>query len=91
MVFLTKNILLNSNPPTESKLLDSFLLFCEAKSEEVGFEPTVPCRTSVFKTDAIGHSATLPNNESNSLRQIGVVHKREFIKKIEKESERRFV
>lgn len=29
-------------------------------AEEVGFEPTVPCRTSVFKTDAIGHSATLP-------------------------------
>jgi hypothetical protein len=32
----------------------------EKDTEEVGFEPTVPCRTSVFKTDAIGHSATLP-------------------------------
>ena len=29
-------------------------------AEEVGFEPTAPCRASVFKTDAIGHSATLP-------------------------------
>ena len=34
--------------------MDSFL------SEEVGFEPTVPCRTPVFKTGAIDHSATLP-------------------------------
>ena len=31
-----------------------------ALSEEEGFEPPVPCRTSVFKTDAFGHSATLP-------------------------------
>ena len=31
-------------------------------SEEVGFEPTVPCRTPVFKTGAIGRSATLPVN-----------------------------
>ena len=29
-------------------------------SEEVGFEPTVGCPTAVFKTAAIGHSATLP-------------------------------
>lgn len=29
-------------------------------TEEVGFEPTVGCPTSVFKTDALGHSATLP-------------------------------
>ena len=29
-------------------------------SEEVGFEPTDPFRSSVFETDAIGHSATLP-------------------------------
>jgi hypothetical protein len=29
--------------------------------EEVGFEPTVGvCPTSVFETDAFGHSATLP-------------------------------
>ena len=26
----------------------------------MGFEPTVPCGTSVFKTDAIDHSATSP-------------------------------
>jgi hypothetical protein len=30
------------------------------ETEEVGFEPTDPFRPSVFKTDAIGHSATLP-------------------------------
>ncbi len=30
-------------------------------SEEVGFEPTDPCRPPVFKTGAIGHSATLPH------------------------------
>ena len=29
-------------------------------AEEVGFEPTVPLRTTVFKTAAIGHSATPP-------------------------------
>ena len=29
-------------------------------AEGVGFEPTVGCPTSVFKTDAIDHSATLP-------------------------------
>ncbi len=33
--------------------------FC-INTEEVGFEPTVGFPTSVFKTDAIGHSATLP-------------------------------
>ena len=31
-----------------------------ANTEEVGFEPTVGCPTSVFETDAFGHSATLP-------------------------------
>lgn len=30
------------------------------KVERVGFEPTVPCGTSVFKTDAFDHSATSP-------------------------------
>ena len=29
-------------------------------AEGVGFEPTVGCPTSVFKTDAIDHSATPP-------------------------------
>lgn len=29
-------------------------------SEEEGFEPPVPFRTAVFKTAALGHSATLP-------------------------------
>ncbi len=34
-----------------------------ALAEEVGFEPTNPCGFPVFKTGAIGHSATLPITE----------------------------
>ena len=30
------------------------------RSEEEGFEPPDPCGSSVFETDAFGHSATLP-------------------------------
>ena len=30
---------------------------------EVGFEPTVPLGTSVFKTGALNHSATLPKHK----------------------------
>ena len=30
-------------------------------AEEVGFEPTVPCGTTVFKTAAFDHSATPPS------------------------------
>jgi hypothetical protein len=30
-------------------------------AEEVRFELTEPCGSSVFKTDAIDHSATLPS------------------------------
>lgn len=37
------------------KLAPSFFF-----AEEVGFEPTDPCGTPVFKTGAIGRSATLP-------------------------------
>ena len=29
-------------------------------AEEVGFEPTVPCGTTVFKTAAFNHSAIPP-------------------------------
>ena len=31
------------------------------EAEDVGFEPTVPCGTTVFKTAAIDHSANLPD------------------------------
>ena len=41
LVFLAKNITLNSNPPPKAKLLAFFLRFCGSKSERVGFEPTV--------------------------------------------------
>ena len=30
-------------------------------AEDVGFEPTVPCGTLVFKTSAFDHSANLPS------------------------------
>ena len=30
------------------------------RAEREGFEPPVPCGTAVFKTAAIGHSATSP-------------------------------
>lgn len=43
------------------------LLFSREKTEEEGFEPPVPCGTSVFKTDAFGHSATLPEKNINFL------------------------
>lgn len=33
-----------------------------ALAEGEGFEPPDPCRSSVFKTDAIDHSANLPCN-----------------------------
>ena len=33
----------------------------EILAEEVGFEPTVPCGTTVFKTAAFNHSAIPPN------------------------------
>ena len=32
-------------------------------AEEVGFEPTVPCGTTVFKTAAFVHTATPPNRQ----------------------------
>ena len=38
---------------------------CLILAEDVGFEPTVPCSTTVFKTAAIDHSANLPKNPSS--------------------------
>ena len=35
--------------------------FAHFLAEEVGFEPTVPCGTTVFKTAALDHSATPPH------------------------------
>ena len=32
-------------------------------AENVGFEPTVPCGTTVFKTAAIDHSANSPGQK----------------------------
>ena len=37
-------------------------------AEEVGFEPTVGCPTAVFKTAAIGHSATLPHRRDKIIQ-----------------------
>ena len=39
---------------------------CLILAEDEGFEPSVPCGTTVFKTAAIDHSANLPNKEKVS-------------------------
>ncbi len=54
----TEIVLLNIETPCSPGGDQGFELV--ALSEEVGFEPTVGCPTTVFKTAAIGHSATLP-------------------------------
>lgn len=36
-------------------------------AEGVGFEPTVPCGTPVFKTGAFDHSATPPRCAEDSM------------------------
>ena len=36
-------------------------------AEEVGFEPTVPCGTTVFKTAAFNHSAIPPQLHQDSI------------------------
>jgi hypothetical protein len=37
-------------------------IFPAGETEEEGFEPPVPCGTTVFKTVAINHSATPPSH-----------------------------
>ena len=44
-------------------LLAKLLSFCNM-AEDVGFEPTEPFDSTVFKTAAISHSANLPFNWS---------------------------
>ncbi len=39
-------------------------------AEEVGFEPTVPRGTTVFKTAAFDHSATPPLNNHDNYQQF---------------------
>jgi hypothetical protein len=46
-------------------------------AEGVGFEPTVPFGTPVFKTSAIDHSATLPS--PHNLAEIHCEGKRELL------------
>ncbi len=36
-------------------------------AEGEGFEPPVPCGTAIFKTAALNHSATLPNEKRNAM------------------------
>jgi hypothetical protein len=63
LCIIAKKRLNSQNPNTASislTVVESAVEGHIKRTEEVGFEPTVPCRTSVFKTDAIGHSATLP-------------------------------
>lgn len=42
-------------------------------SEEVGFEPTNPCGFPVFKTGAIGHSATLPEKDTRNYSTYEII------------------
>ena len=54
-----------------SKMLTFFHFF---KMEEmVGFEPTVPFRTTVFKTVALNHSATFPSTSNGNRTRIAGV------------------
>ena len=53
-------------------------------AEGVGFEPTVGFPTSVFKTDAIDHSATPPVRVADGdLQRLGQSFKQNPFKKIE--------
>gem|GEM_PF-4017249 len=45
---------------TNHILSESFIVFMFYFAERVGFEPTVPFGTPVFKTGAINHYATSP-------------------------------
>ena len=59
-------------------LLKAALVYARSKkkkSEEEGFEPPVPCGTSVFKTDAFGHSATLPLFHSSNNKDDYIIKK----------------
>ena len=44
-----------------NRKITSYLLVFLTMAEGEGFEPPVPCGTSVFKTDALNHSATPPD------------------------------
>ena len=42
--------------------------------EAVGFEPTVPCGTTVFKTVGFNHSPTLPIKTSNNVKEQNTIY-----------------
>jgi hypothetical protein len=51
----------------------SMPLLARCAAEGVGFEPTEPCGSPVFKTGAIDHSATPPNADdagANAYRSL---------------------
>ena len=48
-------------------------------AEGVGFEPTVPCGTPVFKTGALNHSAIPPKREGVIIRQGGKLQQAEIV------------
>ena len=50
----------NFDSSAESDRLKAQSAKSDVSAEEVGFEPTVPCGTTVFKTAAFDHSATPP-------------------------------
>jgi hypothetical protein len=43
------------------------------RAENVGFEPTVPCGTTVFKTAAIDHSANSPRAKLVILYELTII------------------
>jgi hypothetical protein len=64
--FLEKHKSGRSNDDINTPLVTLFLRVSEGPlfspvTERVGFEPTVPCGTLVFKTRAINHSTTSPD------------------------------
>ena len=47
-------------------------LFCYRFAEEEGFEPPVPCSTTVFKTAAIDHSAIPPKGNAKVVKNYSL-------------------
>jgi hypothetical protein len=57
---LAQAVLTKDFRPTPKMPEPGLLVVGRALAEGVGFEPTVPCGTLVFKTSAFDHSATPP-------------------------------
>lgn len=69
------------NPqPTHYKCAALPIELSQQMEEREGFEPPSPCELSVFKTDAINHSATFPKSLTPQVRSdVTFPAKRELI------------